>query len=330
MFDTKNMQIAKEKIFFTSTLDKSSGGGLLNYKFYSNFKLLDPVKIKRSNLIKSIILYKKSKYIYNSDICLVTVLIFLITKILRKKNIYAFHGFIPKDAEYNRILKFYASIIYTLADRVIFYSPRIFDRNCNVFPYNYIDRNKLIFAANPSENISESTLDVAISNEFFNIITIGGGRPIKGVLGVCQAISMLESSSLIKLHVFGRDGDDTSDIKNYKFVEYHGGCSRDVLLSYMSNVDLYIQNSESETFCQSIIESAQVGCNFICSANIGAIDAFDDIEKNLFEYNDYLKIGELIKLSMIGKLSYSFESYNQETTSVDSVINALEIGVLSA
>ncbi|MDD2391380.1 MAG: glycosyltransferase family 4 protein [Bacilli bacterium] len=120
-----------------------------------------------------------------------------------------------------------------------------------------------------------------INKEPNTIITMGGGRPQKNNVMICEAIKILneEKNKKYKLIVLGRDYEDTEKIKSYNFVDYVGQVKYEEACYYLKKSSIFIQNSSLESFGLATIEALLSGCNILVSKNVGAISILTLIDE---------------------------------------------------
>lgn len=121
-----------------------------------------------------------------------------------------------------------------------------------------------------------------LNRESNTIITMGGGRPQKNNVTICEAIKILNEKKNIKykLIVLGRDYEDTEKIKSYNFVDYIGQVEQGEVYYYLKKSSIFIQNSYLESFGLAPLEALLCGCNILVSKNVGAISILKTIEEN--------------------------------------------------
>lgn len=119
------------------------------------------------------------------------------------------------------------------------------------------------------------------------IMSTGGGIPLKNNLIVCEAIKKLNIEKKLKLKYIlaGKGCGNEPQILAYDFVEYHESLPYEKCMEKMAESKIYIQNSEYETFGLAVIEALANGCDLLVSSRVGAIGIIKDINKGDIIYN---------------------------------------------
>jgi len=112
--------------------------------------------------------------------------------------------------------------------------------------------------------------------EPYKLISIGGGMPRKRIKRICEAIELLKMRDLYcKLTVAGDKGLDSEIIDGYDFVVNKGLLPREKVMEQLREAQLFIQNSNFETFGLAPFEALLCGCDLLMSKAVGAISVFD-------------------------------------------------------
>lgn len=119
------------------------------------------------------------------------------------------------------------------------------------------------------------------------IVSIGGGMPQKNNLEVCKAIYKLNEEKNMNLTyiVIGSNTIDKDEIIKYDFVTYIDELPHNEVLNVLKESNLYVQNSDFETFGLSVIEALLSRCNLLISNNIGAKGIINTIEDRDLIFN---------------------------------------------
>jgi glycosyltransferase involved in cell wall biosynthesis len=139
--------------------------------------------------------------------------------------------------------------------------------------------HKIVYVNNGADLKKRSTTNTNHTNQkMLNILSFGGGLPIKNNMTVCEAIDQLALPN-VNYTVVGDIGIDGSGMLKYSFVTLIENLSQDQALAYIANTDLYIQNSVFETFCLSACEAVSLSKKILLSKNIGALDSLTGLNK---------------------------------------------------
>lgn len=167
----------------------------------------------------------------------------------------------------------------------------------------YVNKISYVNNALDIEKIHLEQKNYDISRNKNLIMSSGGGAPLKNIKSICKAIERLNQEDYfdLKLIVLGNDGDDSEEIKSYDFVEFIPTVPSDEMILYFKKTNLYIQNSDFETFGLAPLEALLSGCNLLVSKNIGMLDVFDKYENSdvILDSYDCQEIAEKIKINLI-------------------------------
>lgn len=126
------------------------------------------------------------------------------------------------------------------------------------------------------------TSDTNPNHKNNQIILIGGGRCTKRNLTICQAVQSINEqyNKNLKINVYGyfQKFDDSIAISKIPCVTFHPVISHDELLNEFKHSQLFIQNSDLESFSLGVIESLCCGCDILISQHVGAKDIIKGIE----------------------------------------------------
>jgi len=315
-----------KKIFFATSINEEDGGGYLNKKIYENLIYSEAITIEKvhnfwGRVLCTLRAIYIADYIFLTTVNYTSILILLLSRLLNKKIMYGAYGI---NFPMNKIQKYFSKyfyiefLLYFFSTKIWFLSDIYIKNITSYYPYK-LSSGKFFIAGNDG---TVSAQEVIKNKKEF--VTIGGGRSVKGVLGICEAIKLIGDKDLI-LNVIGRDGEDTESIKTFPFVRYHGQLKREDCHKILAKSGLYLQNSQIETFCQSVIEAFNFKCNMIISNNIGALMAFPGMENDIVKYNDVNRI----KLRILHYLEISDNQwsnfYDPEITNINNIVRKFEM-----
>ncbi len=231
-----------------------------------------------------------------------------LSKKLNKKTFYLMHGYIYDELMFKKV----NNIKVLLAEnRILQKSDKII---CvSSFFCNYMQKekpeikDKFIYINSGID--TKKIENTNYKNNYYTIISVGGGRRQKNNLKVCQAIQELKAGK-IRYIVIGNEELDGEEIKKYTFVEYFESLPHEEVIEKMCQSNLYIQNSYFETFGLSIAEAVNCGCDILISQNIGIKDLFENIDKNdiIFDNNNVSEIKQKILLKMKSSKEIVYDS----------------------
>lgn len=270
-----------KKIYFMGDFCSDTGPAIVNKSYYPYLK--DESYICRTNN-KIIRVIHFLFYIKRCNVLLISCLSKFhakaakIAKEKNKKVIYLMHGYDKLQYELNevpndeRILIDYEEKILKMSDKIICVSKKF----CDYMKKERKDiKEKIDFVNNGVSKLN--TNYQTRKDNIYRIISVGGGVKLKKNLEICKAIEKIKDFK-IKYIVIGNNGKDGHKIKEYDFVEYYEHLDHSQVLKKMKEADLYIQNSDIETFGLAIIEAINQGCNILISSNVGVMSVFKQLE----------------------------------------------------
>jgi glycosyltransferase involved in cell wall biosynthesis len=282
----------------------------LNDVFPENVEKEQINKVFNMNFFFKII---KADIIHVSGVSIKGVIALFLAKLMFKKTTFTMHGALKIEKKFKKI-----SLLRILMEKIQI------DLSNKIITVSEMYKNKIIkFYDNISHQKINCIYNGINKNNFYKyknqkkenqILTIGGGRPEKGVKYICQAIESINNKR-IKLIVVGEDGEDTQKIKEYSFVEYKGFLSQEKLFDLMKESKIFIQNSIYESFGLTVFEALSYGCELILSNNIGALEILDIKDKYIVNYRDKDRIKHLI-LSLLNsktnrqKTNINYDKYS--------------------
>ena len=118
--------------------------------------------------------------------------------------------------------------------------------------------------------------------------------PRKSKLPICKAIQELnkEKNTHIEYTIIGDYYGRKKEFDRFKFVTYYENLPHDKVLQEMREANLYIQNSQFETFGLAVMEAVLQGTSLLMSKNIGAKEVFSNLNQNdiIYETNNIEEI----------------------------------------
>jgi glycosyltransferase involved in cell wall biosynthesis len=240
---------------------------------------------------------KECDIVVVSGVSLKGTLGFLLGLLLNKKRHYIMHGAlqIEKDFRKIRLHRFFLERLLIGSANYITCVSRPLKE---MVERKYTDSiNKISFINNGIDTEIHSCLIRDVPKIESTILTVGGGRPEKGILFICQAISELKNLD-IKLIVAGEDGIDSTAIQSFPFVEYKGFIPRSELLRLMAKTPLFIQNSAYEPFGMAPVEAFLCNCRVIISHQVGAGCFLDDPLVYKCAYDDVKQLALTIQKAL--------------------------------
>lgn len=319
-----------KKYYWVGDIINNSGPAIVNKSYYkylnnefqfckTNNKILRTLHFLFFSLNKKIILiscYSKLNY-----------LIAYIAKKTGKIIIYLMHGYRKDEVKYENNSNKDEEIKYeykllNISDKIICVSKL----SCNYMKKQLPEFSEKITYINNSIEYKKSQKRNKNKSDIFTIISVGGGMKIKNNLNVCKAIEKIKNFK-IKFIVIGKSAEEGDTIKKYSFVEYYEKLPHEEVLKKMNKADLYIQNSDMETFGLAILESIKCGCDVLISKNIGVIDIIENInDENIIHNNKSIKeISEKIINKIIKeKKQLKISKLNSWENSSKQLLNIIE------
>ncbi len=273
----------------------------LSLKIY----LQDPnIYLQQANVKPSINLLKiffKATNIHVSGVSFYGAIFLMFGRLFGKYCTYTMHGSLVKESQKRNISKYrlyIEKLLLVFSNKIVVVSSKM----KQIVPY----KQKTIVIPNGAKLTPNNNTYVKK-----NLITlIGGGRPEKQHLKVCQIIEKLISQGYnLSVNLFGEYGVDTDRIKQYDFINDYGFTSRSVLYKSLQQSKIFIQYSSWESFSLSIVDAMQYQCGVIASTNIGINDYIqpnsfykivdNELELAIVELLDQQKIYQTPKNSLL-------------------------------
>lgn len=217
-----------------------------------------------------------------SGLTYIGFLALILAKLKKIKVIYLMHGDYSYEIEVNRekkkmigfhmekktleladgIICVSENFMRWVKDRYVSYSHKIYYVNNGV---NWHDFNKYTF----KESVDR-----------YQIATIGGGRPQKNIIMICEALIILNKKYNENYHmiVIGNDAGDLEKIRAYNNVKLLGKISHKEVKKNLAMSNVYVQNSIFESFGLAPMEALTSGCSLLISENVGAKSIMKSLE----------------------------------------------------
>lgn len=283
------------RLFMVGDFVNNTGPAVVNKNFRKCLPkntLYSDAKNKLTRIIELVI-----KSIFCDAVCFCSfskldVMGIKLAKILKKKTFYIMHGYIVLESkingttseEYNKCEEF----ILNNVDKVFCVSENLKNQMTSEeykaqfdYIYNGLDWKQI-------------TIESKNNTKELQIMSTGGGMPLKNNLIICEAIKKLidEKNLYIKYIIAGESYGNKEKILEYEFVEYYEHLKYEDCMKKMAESKLYIQNSDYETFGLAVIEALANGCDLLVSSKVGAIGIIDTIKETDI-INDTKNIDEI-------------------------------------
>lgn len=160
------------------------------------------------------------------------------------------------------------------------------------------------------------------------VIAIGGNRVVKNNAPVSMAVEQLDD---VKLEIYGKVYSHLPKAENCH-TRYCGEVPQEELCSIMSRADLFVLNSEFETFSLAVIEAINHDCSVLVSAKAGICGLLtlkdSDIIDNPYDVAEIRdKIAFLLDHPnaerIAGAIDYQALSYENEVRKLKSIAKTL-------
>ncbi|MED4006493.1 glycosyltransferase family 4 protein [Priestia aryabhattai] len=276
-------------------------------------------------IIELLIKIKQADLVLFSGLSKINIIGFKITKLLRKKAAYLMHGSHLVEGKLNQNLN---QNLIDIENKVLELAPVIICVSENFMKYvkeHYPQHsNKTTYVNNGVDwNMVGLTEYGNIKRNKNMLLSVGGGTPLKKIEMICKAVNHLNSKEGYNLEftVIGTNGSDTQKIKSYPFVTYIEKVEKRKMAHYYKTAQLYIQNSEFETFGLAMVEALVCGCNILLSKNVGAISIIDALEENdlIDDINNIEEISEKIARNLLNNNnSRLIMSIDKDKTSIEA------------
>lgn len=245
-----------------------------------------------------------------------------VSNILGKRIVYIMHGCCKYENAIDHLgmsekqlkkeykLMNLASIIVAVSENYAAWSKRMFPQYSN----------KITFVNN-GLHITDKFFCQGYKNSDKKYIAVSGGnRPIKSNLDVCKAVNILnENKGDIIVYVFGTFQDNGDNILDYPFVKCMGQLNKLDYYNILKTVDLFVVNSEVESFGLVVGDALNCGCSLLMSKNVGALSIFEELQDSDIVQNNHdvtelsNKIGFLLSHSNAERLYDNVDRYKCST-----------------
>jgi len=305
------------KVFLLGSHSYNSGPDNVNRDFISvsDERL---VYLSTNNKIGKII--EIIKYLKTCDVILISGIcslkILRLIKQSRKPIIYLMHGDIVYENQVNhenideKVLNA-QNEIFESADKIICVSEK-YSEWVGARHTQY--KNKITFVNN---GLKISRRDKK-EKQFLSIAISGGNRPIKANNFVCDAIKILQSKGQkYKVYVFGRNYPNCDELPELDNMQYLGQLDEREYYEYLDKIELFIMNSDVESFGLSVADAINCNCSLLMSNNIGALSIFQIKEEDtIINNHNANEIAEKV-------------SWIQEHPNTDRLYNSLKLDEIS-
>ncbi|MDG0030619.1 glycosyltransferase family 4 protein [Priestia sp. Y58] len=286
-------------------------------------------------IIELLIKIRQADLVLFSGLSKVNIIGFKIAKLLRKKAAYLMHGSHLIEGKLNqnlnkslmnienKVLEL-APVIICVSENFVKYVKEYYPQHSDKTTYvnNGVDWNMIGLAEYENTKRNKNML-----------LSVGGGIPLKKIEMICKAVNHLNSKEGYNLEftVIGTNGSDTHKIKSYPFVTYIEKVDKRNMAHYYTTAQLYIQNSEFETFGLATVEALICGCNILISKNVGALSIINALEENdlIYDINSIEEISRKIAHNLLNNNnSRLIKSVEKDNTSIEAsykkIISILE------
>lgn len=274
------------KVYLHGDFKSETGPGIANRSLKKSFELNTGVIFsKKSNKILRFI-----ESVYKTIICRCVFLcgfsesnfiVLKTSKLLNKPVFYYMHGCIKIESQIN----------FKKENKIISKEEFLLDKVDKIICVSNMQKNSVIKSYNKYQKkiiVNYNCMEIdkfVFSNKKrkkdrkYLIVSTGGGMPRKANLIICKAIQKINKqlSKQISYIVIGDSFGKLAEFRQFQFVEYHEKLPHEEVLEYMKKSDLYIQNSQYETFGLAVLEALLQGTDILISKNVGALEVFKEL-----------------------------------------------------
>lgn len=156
-------------------------------------------------------------------------------------------------------------------------------------------------------------------HEEITVAVAGGDRLQKNNFEVCKAIELLtyKKNMSLRLNVYGRCYSNEKRFLKYPHTIYKGMLPKKVLYDELGKTNLFIVNSEVESFGLAVVDALMCGCDILVTQNAGICSLLDlkeaDIIKDVHDVSEISeKICKILKKSNNERIlnSIDFDRYS--------------------
>ncbi len=324
----KKKYVGKKRIFFAGNYWINTGPSIVNCNLVNN--LPKTVRYLKSRnifclIIENIWKMATSRVTIFSSMSNFDNFRILLAKLFHNKILYIMHGSLELEFKANnasnRIGLANERLMLKNADKILCVSKQYRSIMSEQYP-SYAYKMDVLMNGIDWKGYSTVKRD---KNKVRQVVLIGGGRVTKRNLQVCKAIEKInqDASEIIKVIVYGSymDNDDSKAISIFPFVEFNNILPHREFLEKLEETQLFIQNSDLESFSIGLIEAIICGCDVLFSRNVGAREVLGTIHPE-DQIDNPLDINEIEK-----KIRYILEhsnnnrlfcSIDKKSTSVES------------
>ncbi|WP_281725747.1 glycosyltransferase [Lachnoclostridium phocaeense] len=274
------------KIFLQGDFRSVTGPAIANYDLKESLKACAKVKYSRqtNKFLRVIELIGKT---LNTDIIILcglseaNFITLYLAKKLNKPIYYYMHGChkiedVINNVQYNEVVISQEKRLLEKVNKIICVSDFFKEKICEIYPdykekiivhYNCIDLSKFDYEIKKSKELT--------------VLSTGGCIPRKANLLVCEAINKLIQEKRIKIKyiIVGPACGKKKEVEKYPFVTYYEFLPHKKILELMKTVNVYVQNSQFETFGLAVVEAVLQGASLLASKNIGALEIFNNVNE---------------------------------------------------
>lgn len=274
----------RKHILFAGNYWINTGPSIVNKNLVNNLPP-ETLRLNRRNLFALMFecLWKmtKSRIVIFSSMSNFDYFRILLAKMFHNRIIYIMHGCLELEFRANKVKNRIGlaneRLMLKNADKILCVSKQYRDLMSLQYP---MYSHKMDVLSNGIDWESYSKLKKSRERKR-QIILIGGGRVTKRNLQVCKAVERINhcKEDIVNVIVYGdhMQCDDSNEIAAFPFVEFKEILPHDLFLKKLQESQLFIQNSDLESFSIGLIEAVVCGCDILFSKNVGAREVFGEI-----------------------------------------------------
>ena len=162
----------------------------------------------------------------------------------------------------------------------------------------------------------------------FSIALSGGNRPIKNNSIVCEAINLLYAEGIqCTVHVFGHIYDNKERLNADVEIKEYGQLEKNDYYDVLDHINLFVINSEIESFGLVIGDALGCHCSLLLSHNVGALELIKPLKENDIINNpkDAFEIARKIKYLLYhSNYDYIIKNLEAHDYSTRKMLNELK------
>lgn len=218
-----------------------------------------------------------------------------VAKIFHKKTIYILHGYAKYEIKMNNLGDFEkdSKIEEDLLNNVtliLCVSQKYMEWLKNEKPEL---SNKLYYLNNGIE-LKNDLHKIINNDDVIRIAVAGSNRNMKNNIEVCRAVEkMLSENIKVELNIFGKIYDECVDLSQFKFAKIHGNMAQEDFYKELCKNDIFILNSDIESFGLAAVDALSCGCSILVSKNCGVLSVMKLNYMDIID--DPHNIDELVK-----------------------------------